>query len=159
MQHLTGSERLALRVVEDLAEVPAAEWNLLARGNPFLRYEFFSALHAAGCASERTGWRPQFVTLWDDKRLRGALPLYRKVHSYGEYVFDWAWADAYHRHGLAYYPKLVSAVPFSPVTGPRALAADEAIRGKLVAAALSLAREVSSFHILFPPEAEAREFE
>ena len=79
--------------------------------------EFFAALHETGCASARAGWLPQFVTLWDGKRLKGALPLYLKSHSYGEYVFDWAWADAYQRHGLEYYPKLLAAVPFSPVTG------------------------------------------
>ena len=141
----------------DLAEVPAAAWNALAGDHPFLRHELFCALHETGCASERTGWLPQFITLWDGDRLRGALPLYRKSHSYGEYVFDWAWADAYHRHGLAYYPKLVSAVPFSPVTGARVLAPDEATRRELVAAALELARGVSSLHILFPPELEARE--
>ena len=106
-----------MRVVEDLAQVPADEWNALAADQPFLRHEFFSALHETGCAAPRAGWLPQFLTLWDGKRLRGALPLYLKSHSYGEYVFDWAWADAYARHGLEYYPKLLAAVPFSPVTG------------------------------------------
>jgi predicted N-acyltransferase len=87
------------------------------------------------------------------------MPLYEKNHSYGEYVFDWAWADAYHRGGLAYYPKLLSAVPFSPVTGPRLLARDAATRALLVRAALQLARDASSLHVLFPGEAEAREME
>jgi predicted N-acyltransferase len=150
-------ERLALRVVEDLGEVPAGEWNALAGANPLLRHEFFSALHETGCASARSGWAPRFLTLWDGARLRGALPLYLKSHSYGEYVFDWAWADAYERSGLAYYPKLLCAVPFSPVSGTRLLAADRAARDRLVAAALELARGVSSLHVLFPPEAEARE--
>jgi predicted N-acyltransferase len=153
------SERDTLRVVEDLADIPAAEWNALAGGNPFLRHEFFRALHDTGCASARTGWAPRFLTLWEGKRLAGALPLYLKSHSYGEYVFDWAWADAYERHGLDYYPKLLSAVPFSPVTGSRMLAGDAAARRRLVDAALELAREASSLHILFPPEAEARELE
>jgi predicted N-acyltransferase len=156
---LSGGERLTVRVVEDLAQVPAAEWNALAAGQPFLRHEFFSALHDTGCAAPRAGWLPQFVTLWDGKRLRGALPLYLKSHSYGEYVFDWAWADAYARHGLEYYPKLLAAVPFSPVTGARILARDPGVRAQLVAAALELARGASSLHVLFPPEAEAREFE
>ena len=150
-------ERLTLRVVEDLGAVPAGEWNALAGGNPLLRHEFFSALHETGCAGERTGWAPRFLTLWDGDRLRGALPLYLKSHSYGEYVFDWAWADAYERSGLAYYPKLLCAVPFSPVSGARLLAADRAARDRLVAAALELARGVSSLHVLFPPESEARE--
>ncbi len=154
-----ASRPLALRVVEDLAEVPARDWNALAGGQPFLRHEFFSALHETGCASERTGWLPQFITLWDGAELRAALPLYLKSHSYGEYVFDWAWADAYHRHGLEYYPKLLSAVPFSPVTGARVLAADPAARRQLVAAALELARSVSSLHVLFLPDRDALELE
>jgi hypothetical protein len=150
-------DRRTLRVVEDLAAVPAGEWNALAGANPLLRHEFFSALHESGCASPRTGWAPRFVTLWDGERLCGALPLYLKSHSYGEYVFDWAWADAYERSGLAYYPKLLAAIPFSPVSGTRLLAADRAARDRLVAAALEMARDVSSLHVLFPSEEEARE--
>jgi len=87
------------------------------------------------------------------------MPLYAKSHSYGEYVFDWAWADAYHRHGLSYYPKLLGAIPFSPVTGPRLLARDGETRALLVRAALRLSLEVSSLHVLFPTEPEAREME
>lgn len=149
----------ALRVVDDLAAVPASEWNPLGRGDPFLRHEFFCALHETGCATGDTGWLPQFLTLWEGGRLRGALPLYLKSHSYGEYVFDWAWADAYHRHGIEYYPKLLSAVPFSPVTGARLLAADADARRQLVTGALGLAKSVSSLHVLFAPEAEARELQ
>ena len=151
------SQRNTIRVVEDLAEVPAVQWNALAGANPFLRHEFFAALHATGCASARTGWAPHFVTLWEGERLAAALPLYLKSHSYGEYVFDWAWAEAYERNGLDYYPKLLSAVPFSPVTGVRLLAADAPARSRLIAAALDLARGVSSLHILFPTAGEARE--
>jgi predicted N-acyltransferase len=148
---------LTARVVEDLAQVPAGEWNALAGGQPFLRHEFFAALHATGCATRETGWLPQFLTLWNGTELQGALPLYLKSHSYGEYVFDWAWADAYHRHGFEYYPKLLAAVPFSPVTGARVLAATAEARRALIAAALELARGVSSLHVLFPQEGEARE--
>jgi predicted N-acyltransferase len=154
-----GGDRPTLRVVDNLADVSASEWNLLARGDPFLRHEFLSALHDTGCATSETGWLPQFLTLWEGECLRGALPLYLKSHSYGEYVFDWAWADAYHRHGIDYYPKLLSAVPFSPVTGVRILAADARARQQLVAGALELARGVSSLHVLFPPEAEAHELQ
>ena len=153
------SQRSEVRVVEDLADIPAAAWNALAGANPFLRHEFLSALHETGCASERTGWAPRFLTLDEGGRLTGALPLYLKSHSYGEYVFDWAWADAYERSGLDYYPKLLSAVPFSPVTGPRLLAADAAARRRLIEAAIELARGVSSLHVLFPPGDEARELE
>jgi|CXWL01.1.fsa_nt_gi predicted N-acyltransferase len=143
------------RVVESLAGVPAAAWNSLAGTDPFTSHEFLSALIDTGCASGRSGWQPQVLLLEKDGVLAGAMPMFLKSHSYGEYVFDWAWADAYQRHGLAYYPKLLCAVPFTPVTGPRLLAADDAGRGKLAAAALDMSREVSSLHVLFPPSAEA----
>jgi len=145
-----------LRVADSLAGVSAAQWNSLAGGNPFLRHEFLGALIDTGCASARTGWRPQFLLLERDGRLAGAMPLFVKSHSRGEYVFDWAWADAYARHGLAYYPKLLGAVPFTPVAGPRLLAADAAARGALAAGALAAAQEFSSLHVLFAPESEAR---
>jgi uncharacterized protein len=145
-----------LRVVGSLAGVPAAAWNAIARGDdPFTSHAFLSALIDTGCASSRTGWQPQIVLLERDNRLAGAMPMFLKSHSYGEYVFDWAWADAYQRHGLEYYPKLLCAVPFTPVTGPRLLASNDADRGMLAKAALEMAREVSSLHVLFPPAAEA----
>lgn len=154
-----GDEQLQARVLESLAEVSADEWNALAEGHPFLRHEFLRALEATGCASEQSGWVPQHLTIWRDSRLAAAMPLYLKFHSYGEYVFDWAWADAYQRHGLEYYPKLLSAIPFSPVTGPRLLVADAGLRRNLVHAALNLASDRSSLHVLFPTAAETREFE
>jgi predicted N-acyltransferase len=144
-----------VRVAESLAGVPAAQWNALAAGSPFLRHEFLHALLESGCASARTGWQPQFLLLERDGRLAGAMPLFVKSHSRGEYVFDWAWADAYARAGLAYYPKLLGAVPFTPVRGPRLLAADEAARQALAGAALEAAREFSSLHVLFAPPQEA----
>jgi predicted N-acyltransferase len=152
------------RVLDDLSEVEPSDWNRLADGHPMLSHEFFHALHQSGCATADSGWLPQFITLWDDTavnkggtqpRLRAAMPLYLKSHSYGEYVFDWAWADAYQRHGLAYYPKLLAAIPFSPVSGPRLLAATDAERTALVRAALTLAHNASSLHVLFPQPAEA----
>jgi len=129
-----------LRIADSLAGVSAAQWNSLAGGNPFLRHEFLGALIDTGCASARTGWQPQFLLLERDGHLAGAMPLFVKSHSRGEYVFDWAWADAYARHGVQYYPKLLGAVPFTPVVGPRLLAADAAARGALAAAALAAAR-------------------
>jgi len=144
-----------LRVADSLAGVSAAQWNALAGNNPFLRHEFLSALGETGCASARTGWQPQFLLLERGGALAGAMPLYVKTHSRGEYVFDWAWADAYARHDLAYYPKLLCAVPFTPVTGPRLLGADDAARGALAAAALAAAAEFSSLHVLFAPPAQA----
>jgi predicted N-acyltransferase len=149
----------SLRVAESLAGVPAAQWNALAGGHPFVRHEFLDALIESGCASARTGWQPQFLLLERDGALAGAMPLYVKSHSRGEYVFDWAWAEAYERHGLEYYPKLVCAVPFTPVTGPRILAADAAARDALARAALGAAREFSSLHVLFAEDEPARRLE
>jgi hypothetical protein len=144
-----------LRILESLGDVAPGAWNALAGGHPFLRHEFLHALHETGCASARSGWAPHFLTLWQGRELAGAMPLYLKSHSYGEYVFDWAWADAYHRHGLEYYPKLLSAIPFTPATVPKLLAADDAARGELVAGALAAAEQVSSLHVLFPTDGEA----
>ncbi|HET7777920.1 MAG TPA: GNAT family N-acetyltransferase [Rudaea sp.] len=140
-----------------LAGIAAADWNRFAGDDPFLSHEFFSALHETGCASSAAGWTPQFLLLKSGKALAGAMPLYLKSHSYGEYVFDWGWADAYQRNGVAYYPKLLSAVPFTPVTGRRLLADTDADRDLLIEGALALARElrVSSLHCLFPTRVEA----
>jgi predicted N-acyltransferase len=134
-----------------LASVDPAAWNALAPGQPLLAHAFLSALHESGCASARTGWRPCFVTAWADGVLAGAVPLYAKMHSYGEYVFDWAWADAYRRHHRKYYPKLVAAIPFTPTAGPRLLAADPATRRALLAHARAMldAGAASSLHVLF----------
>ena len=150
-----ASERI--RVVESLAGVPSPDWNSLSGADPFVSHEFLSALIDTGCAAARKGWRPQMVLLERGGRLAGAMPLFLKNHSYGEYVFDWAWADAYARHGHEYYPKLLCAVPFTPVTGPRLLATSEADRARLLGAALEMAREVSSLHILFPTEVKLME--
>ena len=152
---------MRIQVHERVDDIDAGEWNALAGDNPFLRHEFLAALERSGSACPATGWQPLFLICRDATgTLAGALPLYLKSHSYGEYVFDWAWADAYQRHGLRYYPKLVSAVPFSPVTGPRLLRAPgvdrAAVAEALTGRALELARElgVSSLHCLFPREEE-----
>jgi predicted N-acyltransferase len=150
-------------IVSSLAEVGQPAWDaLVARqgeANPFLSYAFLHALHESGSAAPETGWQPQFILLYDGDDLAAALPLYVKGHSYGEYVFDWAWADAYQRHGLDYYPKLLSAIPFTPVTGPRLLARDAHARAALVDTlrATQQAADVSSSHILFPTDDEARQ--
>src|SRR5215472_15929702 len=115
---------MRIEVHERIDDIAAGEWNSLAGDHPFLRHEFLAALEHSGSAAPATGWQPLHLTCRDGAgALQGALPLYLKSHSYGEFVFDWAWADAYQRHGLRYYPKLVSAVPFSPVPGPRLLTA------------------------------------
>jgi predicted N-acyltransferase len=148
----------SIEIVDSLAGVAVEEWNRLAGGDPFLSHEFLSALHETGCASGATGWIPQYLLVKSGAALTGAMPLYLKDHSYGEYVFDWAWADAYHRHGIAYYPKLLSAIPFTPVTGARLLAATDEDRDRLIQAALELADKlgVSSLHCLFPTQPEAQ---
>jgi len=146
-----------IRLIDSLDAIPAEAWDRLHGGNPTLAHAFLDSLHRTGCASPATGWTPQYLTAWEGERLAGAVPLYAKDHSYGEYVFDWAWADAYDRHGLAYYPKLLAAVPFTPATGPRLMASSESVRAALASKLLDLAREsgVSSLHVLFPEEAEA----
>src|SRR5438094_918269 len=106
-----------------LETVPPAEWNRLAGDDPFLQHEFLIALERSGCVGPDTGWEPRYlvVSAPDSSRLLGAVPLYLKHHSYGEYVFDWSWAEAYERTGRRYYPKVIAAVPFTPVTGKRLL--------------------------------------
>ncbi|WP_296356050.1 GNAT family N-acetyltransferase [Ramlibacter sp.] len=139
------------------ADVPASQWNALlaAQGaSPFMRHEYLAAMHASASATPKTGWTPQFLTLWHGDALQAACPLYMKAHSYGEYVFDWAWANAYEQHGLAYYPKALVAVPFTPVPGPRLLARDPEARRALVEALLGWChkKKLSSLHLLFADE-------
>lgn len=152
---------MKVRVHSSIDDISPGDWNRLAGEDPFLRHEFLAALEHSGSADARNGWQPQHLTCRDDGgALLGALPLYLKPHSYGEFVFDWAWADAYQRHGHAYYPKLVSAVPFSPVPGRRLLMARDAERGSAAARLLKAAHDLagekraSSIHCLFPLEDE-----
>ena len=101
---------MSIKIIESIADIPETQWNALAGSNPFLSHAFLRALQESGCTTPRTGWEAQFLTIWQDNLLAGAMPIYRKHHSYGEFVFDWAWADAYQQHGLNYYPKLLCAV-------------------------------------------------
>jgi uncharacterized protein len=160
-----GSDRLTVRVVERLKDIPAAAWDACAgTDNPFLSHAFLEALEASGSATAKTGWLPQHLALEDGSgRLLGAVPLYLKSHSYGEYVFDHGWASAYERAGGEYYPKLQAAVPFTPVTGPRLLlhpAAGADAADVLVGALVEVARrsKVSSLHVTFPTAAEWERF-
>lgn len=154
--------QVRIESVASIGQVPAESWNRLHGTHyPFLRHEFLSALEESGCASPATGWSPCHLTVHNDQHeLVGALPLYRKTNSFGEFVFDWAWADAYRRAGLHYYPKLVSSVPYTPATSTRLLHAPEAdpgeVRQLLLGTALALTRQsgASSLHILFPDPAE-----
>ena len=153
---------MAMRVARSLQDIDARQWNaLIGDGSPFLRHEFLLALEQSGCATRDTGWDPYFLLHENaDGALGGAMPLYLKAHSWGEFVFDFPWAEAYQRAGLRYYPRLVCAVPFTPACGPRLLAGESAdadsMRHALVEAACALARELgaSSLHVLF---ADARD--
>lgn len=149
-----------IRVFDDPGEIEAEAWNDLLdeqpSATPFMRHEYLVALHASASAIDETGWAAQFLTASVDDQLVAACPLYLKTHSYGEYVFDWAWADAYERHGLQYYPKLLDAVPFTPVPGPRLLARDTEARLALLEAMMQIATQsrLSSAHLLFLDEAD-----
>lgn len=151
----SNSNDYVTRVFASPADIAASDWDALlaqqAHASPFMRHAYLLALHASGSASPATGWTPAFVTLWRDHRLQAACALYQKDHSYGEYVFDWAWANAYEQHGLAYYPKAVSAVPFTPVPGARLMAVDTIARQALVQAVVTWceAQKLSSWHLLF----------
>jgi len=162
---MAGSEDdYVIRVLNSPLEVPAAQWSALLAlqrdANPFMRHEYLAALHESGSATPKTGWTPRFVTLWKKSRsapeLVAACALYLKDHSYGEYVFDHAWANAYHQHGLAYYPKALIAPPFTPVPGARLLAVDSATRMALLKALVQWCGEedLSSLHLLFASDVD-----
>ena len=141
-------------------EIAAAAWDqLLAQQDaptPFMQHAYLQALHNSGSATPDTGWTPRFFTLWLQDELVAACPLYLKDHSYGEYVFDWAWANAYQQHGLQYYPKALIAVPFTPVPGSRLLATNDQTRQLLLQAVLAWCAEenLSSMHLLFGSSAD-----
>jgi predicted N-acyltransferase len=149
-----------IRLCASPQEVDASAWNALLASQelptPFMRHEYLAALHDSGSATVETGWQPSFVTLWRGGDLHAACALYLKGHSYGEYVFDWAWANAYEQHGLQYYPKGLVAVPFTPVPGARLLARDVGARRALVEILLAVCRqnELSSLHLLFLSDAD-----
>ena len=157
-----GGEPRTLKVISRIAEIDANAWDSCAGAdNPFVTHRFLDAMEESGSVSDETGWQPQHLLVQSKRaELLGAVPCYLKSHSYGEYVFDWGWADAFERAGGAYYPKLQVSVPFTPVTGPRLLvrpgpgAADT--RRLLIAGLMELARQhkVSSLHITFPTEGE-----
>lgn len=157
-----GETTTTVQVVGSIHDIPADEWDACAgTDNPFLSHAFFAALEDSGSACAKTGWLPRhLVVAGKDGRATGCAPLYLKSHSYGEYVFDWGWAEAFQRAGGRYYPKLQAAVPFTPVTGQRLLVRSDAPSGTaeaLAAAMIELAKQlgVSSLHVTFHTEAEA----
>jgi predicted N-acyltransferase len=150
-----------VEIHDSIAQIKASDWNrLTGDAYPFLRHEFLAAAESTGCVSKATGWTPKHLALYaPDGKMRAAMPLYEKSHSWGEFVFDWSWAQAYQRAGIDYYPKLVSAVPFTPAPSSRLLLDDKDdghLATSLVESAIQLAGDTdcSSFHVLFPEPAE-----
>jgi predicted N-acyltransferase len=150
-----------VRVLSSISALSENEWNSILPNDagPFLQFTFLSLLEKTGCVGPETGWSPSHLALYEHggKRLLGAIPLYIKTHSYGEYVFDWSWAEAYNQAGLNYYPKALSAIPFTPVTSPRLLALHKEDKEALVIGLVQLLDELnlSSTHILFPNREDA----
>lgn len=161
-----GADSVSVSVHGRVADIAAEAWDVCAGpGNPFVSHAFLLACEESGSADRDTGWLPQHLVLTDgEDSVLGVVPAYVKSHSLGEYIFDWGWADAFERAGGQYYPKLLSAVPFSPVTGPRLLlrpdADAETLRPILIGAMTELAQRhgVSSLHVNFCTEPEARAF-
>ena len=161
---LQTDNNLHQQVFHSLREVAPESWNrLIGDAFPFAEYDYLLALEEGHCVGIEPGWEPRYLTLWEGEQLQAACYLYRKTNSNGEYIFDWDWANAYQRYGQRYFPKLTSAVPFTPATGPKLLVAADAsnpreLQQQLLASALELAQQegCSSLHFLFIP-AEERE--
>jgi len=163
---MQASMSTEIKILTGISQIDEGAWNALcvhANSNssdipPILSHAFLSALEDTGCVGSGTGWQPYPIVVLQHGKLVGAVPLYLKTQSYGEYVFDWAWAEAYERNGLSYYPKLLVAVPFTPITGARLLSADSEIQALLAQALTSqmMQHSLSSTHVLFPDEASAK---
>jgi predicted N-acyltransferase len=153
-----SDEHFRLEIIEKLSEVPSADWNALLSpdASPFLKHEFLSTLEETTCVGANTGWQIAHLALYRSKKLIGAIPLYLKQHSYGEFVFDWSWAQAYEQQGMQYYPKALCAIPFTPVQGSRILfdplENKSQVQEQLIAGlkTLLVQNNLSSAHILFP---------
>ncbi len=153
-----------LELISSLAHLSAEEWDALApSGHPLLSHAFLYGLEHTGCTNAESGWQPCHLRLRDGEQTLALVPTYLNSHSYGEYVFDWSWADAWHRSGLQYYPKLLSAIPFTPATGPRILMPEGADQPRVFKGLIAGVgqwceeRDISSWHILFPEAAIANE--
>ena len=153
-----------LEIVDRLSDITSEEWNTLLASDagPFLRHEFLGALEETGCVGGNTGWQVAHLVLRDDQKLIGAMPLYLKQHSYGEFVFDWSWAQAYEQQGMQYFPKALCAIPFTPVQGSRILSARnvdaDLVQQQLIAGLKTLVvqNNLSSAHVIFPHASEAK---
>ena len=163
-------EKLEVTFIDSIAMIGAEAWNeITSIDNPFTRYEFLHALEQSGCTTAATGWAPHHAAVYlvrdKSRALVGVMPLYLKTNSWGEYVFDWSWANAYQRHGYKYYPKFVSAVPFTPSVGSRLFVREPALRPKITRLIRDKVIEkaefigASSWHILFPTVEQHNDFE
>jgi len=159
MQKDTEPMEVTSEFLSSLAQIPAAQWDALVDTDyPFLKHSFLYGLEKTNCTTAKTGWQPCHLVIRRQQIIVCMLPLYLKSHSYGEYVFDWSWADAWRQCGLEYYPKLVSAIPFTPATGPRICVAEnfsQELAQKLVLKSIksfAAERGISSWHLLFPEE-------
>ena len=158
---------LQLEIINRLSDIPSDEWNSLLPkdAGPFLRHEFLDALEETACVGGKTGWQIAHLVLREHEQLVGAMPLYLKQHSYGEFVFDWSWAQAYEQQGMQYFPKALCAIPFTPVQGSRILSAgdvDASVVGQHLIEGLKtvvLQNNLSSAHVLFPYGEEAKDLE
>ena len=157
----TLTQGISVELITSIQIVSAEDWDALADDTPLLSHAFLSALENSGSVGAGTGWNPHPLIVRQDGQLIGAMPLYLKSHSYGEYVFDWAWADAYQRSGMDYYPKLLSAIPFSPITSARLLSQHVDVPNLMVEALESAMHQhqLSSAHVLFPDETCALKLE
>ena len=160
-----SSTDFRIEIITSINQVSPTDWDVLTDGTPLLSHAFLSALENSGSVGQGTGWLPHPLVIWQgekpDQKLVAAMPLYLKTHSYGEYVFDWAWADAYQRSGLEYYPKILSAIPFSPITSRRLLTENPELQLLLIEALENVMQQhrLSSAHILFPDTACAKQLE
>ncbi len=160
-----SSTGFRVEIITSINAIAQTDWDALTDGTPLLSHAFLSALENSGSVGQGTGWLPHPLVIWQgektDQKLVAAMPVYLKTHSYGEYVFDWAWADAYQHSGMEYYPKLLSAIPFSPITSRRLLTENPELKLLLIEALENVMQQhqLSSAHILFPDEACAKQLE
>ncbi|NMT64512.1 GNAT family N-acetyltransferase [Marinobacter orientalis] len=153
----SGTPELTIRIARSVGDIDPIDWHRLSdTDSPFLRHDFLLALEESGCTTAATGWTPSHLMFYLNDQLAGVAPAYLKTHSMGEYVFDWAWADAYQRYGMNYYPKLLVAIPFTPCRGPRLLFSKE-LRAWMTPVRMhqgldSVTEELGahSWHLLFP---------
>ena len=149
--------------LDSITAIAADSWNQVVNSDyPFIRHEFLAAMETSQSACTDTGWQPQHLIIYQDEEIVAVMPLYLKFHSYGEYIFDWSWASAYERYGKDYYPKLLSAIPFTPATGPRLACVDHVDKASLYHFVTETLRlhaatvDASSIHILLPDQQEAK---